>query len=113
MERFFVALYKIFKRRPIWMWISMIVPFLVFAFFATQLRYEEDIAKLLPKTEKSEASGLAFGQLSIKDKIFVQMERQSDSVMPEQMAELCDLFIDTLLAPDSCNHLIKHVLYRI
>ena len=37
MERFFVALYKIFKRRPIWMWISMIVPFLVFAFFATQL----------------------------------------------------------------------------
>ena len=95
------------------MWGLMAVTFALFVVFAAQLRYEEDITKLLPDTEKSKAGRAAFGQLGIKDKIFIQIERQSDSVAPDEMAAMCDELIDSILSPDSCSHLIKHILYRI
>lgn len=113
MQRFFVSIYKIFRRRPALMWSTMVVSFLLFVVFAVQLKYEEDLTKLLPSTEKSRESQLAFGQLSIKDKIFVQIERTADSVEPAEMAEMCDELVDSILAPDSCSHLIRNVLYRI
>ena len=91
----------------------MVATFAVFVFFAAQLKYEEDITKLLPDTDKSKSSRLAFGQLAIKDKIFIQIERGSESVTPEEMAAMCDGLIDSILSPDSCSHLIKHILYRI
>ena len=95
------------------MWIAMIATFALFVFFAAQLKYEEDITKLLPETDKSKSSRLAFGQLSIKDKIFIQIERQSDSVAPEEMSMMCDELVDSIMAPDSCGGLIKHILYRV
>ena len=95
------------------MWFIMIATFALFVFFAVQLRYEEDITKLLPDTEKSKAGRAAFGQLGIKDKIFIQIERQNDSLDPDAMAALCDELIDSVLSPDSCSGLIKHILYRI
>lgn len=113
MQRFFISIYRFFKRFRALMWVVMIATFALFVFFASQLRYEEDITKLLPDTEKSKAGRAAFGQLGIKDKIFIQIERQADTVEPEQMAAMCDELVDSLLAPDSCSGLIKHILYRI
>lgn len=113
MQKFFIAVYHFFRRRPALMWIAMIATFALFVFFAAQLKYEEDITKLLPETDKSKSSRLAFGQLSIKDKIFIQIERQSDSVAPEEMSMMCDELVDSIMAPDSCGGLIKHILYRV
>lgn len=113
MERIFISIYKFFKKRPIVMWSTMIVSFLVFAIFATRLRYEEDITKLLPQTDKAQKSQVVFEQMSIKDKLFVQIVRRSDTVSTESLGLICDELVDSLLAPDSCGHLIKHVLYRI
>jgi len=113
MQKFFIATYHFFKKHKVLMWVTMTVSFVIFVALASQLKYEEDITKLLPETEKSKSSRLAFGQMSIKDKIFIQIERQNDSTTPEEMAMLCDELIDSIVAPDSCGGLIKHILYRI
>ena len=112
MQKLFVSIYKVFNRRPALMWITMLTSFALFAVFASQLQYEEDLTKLLPSTEKSQNSQLAFGQLSIKDKIFIQIERTGDCT-PEEMAAMMDELVDSVLAPDSCSHLIRNMLYRI
>ena len=95
------------------MWLCMVASFALFVFFAARLEYEEDITKLLPDTDKSKSSRLAFGQLAIKDKIFIQIERQADTVSPEEMAEMCDGLVQDIMDNDSSSHLIKHILYHI
>jgi len=92
------------------MWTLLVVSSLIFGFFAFQLKYEEDILKLLPQSDKAEESGLAFGQLSVKDKIFVQFTGDADA---ETLAQACDDFVDELLAQDTSYHYIANVLYKM
>lgn len=114
MAKFFVSIYLFLEKHPVFMWCSMIITTLVFAFFAFQLKYEEDIAKLLPKTEQSEKGVLAFEQMSIKDKIFVQFTtKEGQSLSAEELALANDEFFEMLLARDSSQHFIANVLYRI
>ena len=42
------------------MWGLLFLSFAIFVFFASRLRFEEDLTQLLPQTEKAEQSGLAF-----------------------------------------------------
>ena len=70
MTEFFVRLYRLLQNHRLWMWIVLLGTSLLFAFFAVRLHLEEDISKLLPKTDKAEKCSLAFEQLAIKDKLF-------------------------------------------
>ena len=92
------------------MWALLIVSSLVFGFFATQLRFEEDIIKLLPKTQRAEENSLAFDQLAIKDKLFVQITGSDD---PAVLAAAADSFVEQLTALDSCDSLVASLLYRL
>ena len=113
MHKLFIAIYRYFRaHRPV-MWTLLVASSLVFGFFGLRLVYEEDLTKLLPKTEKSSRSGLAFGQLSVKDKVFVEFVPKSDSVSAEALARGCDEFIAALMEKDSSASLIANVLYRI
>ena len=50
MHRIFVPIYHFFQRHKALMYALMAVSFLLFAAFGIQLRYEEDIVKLLPRS---------------------------------------------------------------
>jgi len=115
MAEFFVAVYRFLRKHPALMWVLLVSTTAVFAFFAVQLKYEEDISKLLPQTEKAEKAGLAFGQISIKDKVFLQLTKaDTDSVMADvDLAAMSDEFMDRLLTKDTASHLIANVLYRV
>ena len=77
----------------------------VFIFFGLKVRFEEDLTKLLPSNEKSE-SELVFGNLKVKDKIFMQMT----GAEPEVLAEYVDELMDSILTDDEG---IANTLYRM
>lgn len=113
MHNLFIAIYRYFKAHKAVMWTLLVASTLLFGFFGLRLVYEEDLTKLLPQTEKASRSGLAFGQLSVKDKVFVEFVPASDSVSAESLVEACDDFFSSLLQKDSSSSLISNVLYRI
>ncbi len=113
MDRFFVATYRFFAKHKWLMYTTLVVTSIVFVYFGLQVKYEEDISKLLPQTEQAEASGVAFGNLRVKDKISIQIVPKNDAASPEKLAAACDEFVDGLLAKDSATDYIANVLYRI
>lgn len=114
----------------------------LFVYFGLKVEYEENIAKLLPQTEAASESGLAFGNLRVKDKVFIQLaarkveaderpdnlkgaegaeepaspQSQAPSTTEEQAAHLAacaDELVEALMARDTATHYIAHILSRI
>ena len=110
MTTVFVKLYGYFSRHKAWMWASMLVLFVCCGYLASQIYLEEDIAKLMPsaKDENGETR-LAFSNLRIKDKTFLLFDGND----PEELAEVCDSFIEQLMERDSVTHAIGDIFYNL
>ncbi len=110
MHRIFLPIYQYLRRHKALLYILLIVSTLVFAFFGAQLQYEEDVAKLLPRS--SVDSELAFSDIELKDKIFIQIT-SSDPEQPLDtwtMSEYIDEFCAALLERDSTGRYIIGIL---
>lgn len=96
------------------MYFLLIISTLIFGYYGLKVEYEENIAKLLPQTESATESGLAFGNLRVKDKIFIQLSAQEDTYLTtETLAAYTDEFVETLLKKDSATHYIAHILSKL
>ena len=114
MEKLFIAIYRFFEKKKALMYGLLIFSSVIFVYFGSKVQYEENIAKLLPQTDAATESGLAFGNLRVKDKIFIQLTSATDEpVAPETLAAYCDEFIETILQKDTATHYIANVLYQI
>lgn len=114
MDKIFIAIYRFFNKRKALMYGLLILSSVIFVYFGSKVQYEENIAKLLPQTDAATESGLAFGNLRVKDKIFIQLTSASEeAVAPETLAEYCDELVEGLLEKDTANHYIANVLHRI
>ena len=114
MEKLFIAIYRFFEKKKALMYGLLILSSVIFVYFGSKVQYEENIAKLLPQTDAATESGLAFGNLRVKDKIFIQLTSATDQpVAPETLAAYCDEFIETILQKDTATHYIANVLYQI
>ena len=114
MTRFFVSFYNLLSRRR-WLTFTIIgVSFLVFSFFAIQIHLEEDITKLLPDSQNSSAT-LAFNELKVKDKLFIQLISADPSkpLTTQQLADYSSEFADILLTSDSSTGYIDNLFYNI
>ena len=114
MEKLFIAIYRFFEKKKALMYGLLILSSVIFMYFSSKVQYEENIAKLLPQTDAATESGLAFGNLRVKDKIFIQLTSATDEpVAPETLAAYCDEFIETIQQKDTATHYIANVLYQI
>ncbi len=111
MHKIFLPLYRYFSGHKPLMYIILTVTTLVFLFFGLQLKYEEDISRLLPSS--SVESQLAFTSIELKDKIYIQVTSADQPLAPEILCERTDEFIDLLFEKDSSNHFISNVLYKM
>lgn len=102
---FFVKIYRFFTQHKFLLYALMIVSSVVFAFFASKAQFEEDLMKLLPKSDHSE-SGLVFGNVKVKDKLFMQMT----GAEPEVMVGYVDELMDSILSNDEG---IANTLYKM
>ena len=114
MDKFFIAIYRFFEKKKALMYGLLILSSVIFVYFGSKVQYEENIAKLLPQTDAANESGLAFGNLRVKDKIFIQLTSATDEpVAPETLAEYCDEFVGNLLEKDTATQYIANVLHQI
>ena len=96
MERITLPVYRFFRRHKVLMYLILAVTTVVFALFGSRLTFEEDMTKLLPSSGKSEEA-LVFGNLKIKDKVFLQITaKEGESVDYMTLASCMDSFMDSL-----------------
>jgi len=95
------------------MYLTMLASFAVFAVVGSQMKYEEDISKLLPGVDPSKSEGLVFSSLQIKDRIFIQFSADNDTTGLDDVLAACDEFVDSLLEHDAADNDVRDVLYRI
>ena len=82
------------------MWATMLGSFIFFGIFAAQLRFEEEILKLLPRSSTN--NELAFDNIELINKIFIQFAPdEGQSFTPEQLGQAADDFCSSLLEDDS------------
>ena len=87
--------------------------FILFLFFGLQLRYEEDIVKLLPRS--STDNELAFSDIGLKDKVFIQVT-SADPQNPQDPATLgacLDEYCEALLQKDTAGRYIGGILHDL
>ena len=107
MTNIFIHIYHYFRNHRLICWMSMIVLFAFFGYFASQIHLEEDINKLMPSSKNEDGTTkLAFADLKIKDKTFLLF--QGDDV--EKLVAACDAFADSI-RQDSA--LIEDLFYRL
>ena len=104
-------IYRFFHAHKTLMYLLMTVSFVVFLFFGLKVKYEENIAALLPSS--SVESQLAFSSIALKDKIYIQVASADEQLPPETIGERMDEFTDLLFEKDSTSHLISNILVRM
>lgn len=102
---FFVKIYRFFNKHKLLMYSILLLSSIVFVYFGLKLQYEEDLSNLLPSS-KSKESGLVFGNLKVKDKIFIQMQGES----PQTMIQYIDELMDSILVYDEY---IANTFYKV
>ncbi len=114
MDKFFIPLYRFFEKKRALFYVLLIASTLLFVYFGLKVTYEENIAKLLPQTDAATESGLAFENLRVKDKIFIQLIGKGDAAVDtETLAAYSDEFVDSLLTQDTATQYIAHILHRL
>ena len=111
MTRFFIWLYRFFKAHKAVFYAILTLSFAVFGFFGLQIRFDENIIDLLPKTEESERCAVAFEDIKVKDKVMFELLSRSGSKSPEELAALMDGFIEALES-NMDEGLIDNILYK-
>lgn len=112
MTNYFICIYHYFRNHRLICWLSMVVLFVFFGYFATQIHLEEDINKLMPSSKNEDGTTkLAFADLKIKDKTFLLFE-DTGGVGSSKLHETCDAFVDSLLAEDK-DFVIGDIFYRL
>jgi hypothetical protein len=113
MTRFFIQIYRFFRKRRALLFLFMILSFSAFVYFGSQLVYEENIAKLLPSTDNTKAEGLVFSELKVRDKIFILLQTKTGETNPNLLLEASALFVDSLLSYDAPDGDVGDILYKI
>ena len=107
MTNFFIHIYHNFRNHRLICWLSMIVLFAFFGYFASKIHLEEDINKLMPSSKNEDGTTkLAFADLKIKDKTFLLFEGND----VEKLTQVCDAFADSV-RQDSA--LVEDLFYRL
>ncbi|MGN1211837.1 MAG: MMPL family transporter [Candidatus Cryptobacteroides sp.] len=110
MTRITIAIYNFLKDRKWLMYTLLIASTLVFGWFGMKVEYEENIAKLLPPSESNADGAMAFENIEVKNKIFIQVTRRDGEEDTETIAAICSELVDSLWARDSGKGYIGNIL---
>lgn len=110
-----LRLYHFFSQHKWVLYSTLLLTTALFVVLALQCRFEENIAKLLPPTADNMTVDLAFSDLKVKDKIFVQvLPKDADTeVSSETLAAAMDYFMQTLQDDPKTEGKIDNTLYEI
>ncbi len=95
MEKILIQLYNFFRKNRPAFFIIMAVSLLLPAYFASQVKYEEDITKILPKDKKIEKLTEVFQNSKFMDRLVVMISlKDSTLVQPDSLVAYAGFFIE-------------------
>lgn len=96
MTQFCINVYRYFRSHRVVYWTSMVMLFVIFGYFASQIHLEEDLGKMLPSSKNEDGTTkLAFQDLKLKDKTFLLFEGKEGATTDDIIA-CCDSFITVI-----------------
>ncbi len=93
MHRIFISLYYLIERYRLIAALLALAFLTAGAFYASRIKFEEDISQMLPKNGKSDITAQVLSQLEFSDKIIVLINSRSDGA---KLTETADAFIERL-----------------
>ncbi|GEP49772.1 glycerol acyltransferase [Flavobacterium noncentrifugens] len=110
MHQYFYAIHQFVDRRKSLSVVIAIGLLLVFGFFASRIKFEEDITKLIPTDEKSDVTAKVLKQLNFADKITVIFHLQNGGTS-EDLTQMAAVFTDSL--EKSCKPFVNSVQGKV
>ncbi|MDJ1472179.1 MMPL family transporter [Cytophagaceae bacterium DM2B3-1] len=108
MDRIFVWIYEFFRKRKYIYFTILISAFILLAFFASRIRLEEDISKMIPNDGKISNYHSTLSKSRFLDKIVVSISMQKNTSQ-DTLIQCVDLFIAELQAFNQKDSLIAEI----
>ena len=93
MHQFFIAIYRFVERNKVLAIAMAIAVLCFFSFFAAQIQFEEDITRIIPKSDKSDVTAKVLQQINFSDKITVIIEKVENG-SNEDLIETATAFLE-------------------
>ena len=112
MEKIFAAIYRYFQIRKWQLYLLFVVCLTASAFFAVQLKFEEDISKILPKDDKVEQLNHVFQHSKFMDKLVVMVSLKDTALTePDSLVAFADDFVAQ--AQQKLSSYISKINYKV
>jgi 1-acyl-sn-glycerol-3-phosphate acyltransferase len=113
MFRFFITLYHFFQKRKLLLFIILTASISILAYFAWQLKMNEDIMNIIPKNETTDRVNFVFRNMNATDKIIVKLSQvdTSNGTDPDWLSEQAERLADSL-QPLLSEKLIASLFYK-
>lgn len=114
MSDFFILLYNYFQRHKRVLYVSLIVCIMIMGYFASLVKFEENVGSFFPDTDKDKMLNKVFKNLRVKDKIFIMissfdtLQRVDEGLMQEAAEQL-----KVLLMTGDGSAYINDIILRI
>lgn len=95
MHHYFFAIHSFVNRRKFLSVAIFIGMLFLFLFFASKIKFSEDITKLIPTNDKSDVTAKVLNQLNFADKITVTIHLEKAGTT-EDLAEYAQVFLDSI-----------------
>ena len=95
MHKFFYKIFLFIQQNKLLSTIGFVCFLLVCIFFANRLKFDEDITRIIPKSEKNTAVTKVISQLKFTDKIAVIIEKKKGGTI-DDMSALASDFLDSV-----------------
>jgi uncharacterized protein len=83
MQHIFIRTYHYFEKNRRSFWIIFISSFALIAYFATRVRFEEDISKVLPKDKQVEKLNRVFQNSKFLDRLVFMVSQKDTQALPQ------------------------------
>lgn len=112
MRTFFVNLYAYFYKHKIFLFSVLLILIAVLAFFAVQLKFDENILSILPKNKENERISYVFQNINSADKIIIKITNtDSSDSSPDELIENAESFISLVNNKLDTSH-VKELFYK-
>lgn len=113
MAKIFTGIYRFFQKRQLAFFITLAASFLLVAWFAMQLKFEEDISKILPRDKKTDRLNELFNNSKFLDKLVVtvSLKDSNATASPDSLVAYAEQLV-TAVQQGSGDYISK-ISYRV
>ena len=115
MRHFFVKLYDFFEKKPLFLWVLLLVLIVGCVFGVTRLRFVEDIGSFFPKGGDNKRVNYAYQHIGADNRIVISISeanKNGEDVDYDLLTSAVEDVAERLSSDDTAN-LTKDILYRI